>query len=137
MILAAGCGEDSEQLSTEELVSRGDAICKQGQERFVEIQEEPPANATEAGEQASELVEVASDELDELRNLRPPDEQREAYDAYLEARDTALELLEQGRDAAEDQDAEGYAEAQAKATADQPERLKLAQAVGFQTCSKT
>lgn len=135
-MLGAGCGEDTEQLSAEELVSRGDEICKQGEERFAEIQQEPPANPTEAREQTEELVEVARDELNELRNLRPPDELREPYDDYLEARGSALELLEQGRDAAEGKDAEGYAEAQAQAAADQPKRSKLAQAVGFEVCSK-
>jgi ElaB/YqjD/DUF883 family membrane-anchored ribosome-binding protein len=133
--LLAGCGEEAEQVSGEELVSRGDDLCREGQESFSQIQEHPPANAKEAQSQTEELVEVATDELNALRNLRPPDELREAYDRYLEARGSALESLEAGRDAAEDQDTEAYAEAQAEITADQPQRLKLAQAVGFQVCS--
>ena len=134
-LLASACGEETEKLSAEQLISRGDEICKRGQERFAEVQQEPPANATEAREQTDELVEVANDELDELRDLRPPDELGDAYDAYLQARGSALELLEQGRDAAEDKDADAYDEAQIEAAADQPERLKLARAVGFKVCS--
>ena len=132
----AACGEDTEQLSGDQLISRGDELCRDGRERFAEIQRHPPANATEAAEQTEELVEVATDELNGLRDLRPPEELREAYELYLEARGRALERLEEGRDAAKDQDARAYAEAQAELTADQVERLRLARAVGFQVCSK-
>lgn len=136
-ILAAGCGDDgAEQLSAEELVSRGDEICAEGAERFAEVQEQPPANASEALAQTEELVDVATGELDDLRGLRPPEELREPYDAYLAARARALELLERGRDAAEDRDADAYAKAQEEVTADQPDRLRLARAVGFKRCSR-
>ena len=67
-----------------------------------------------AAEQTDELVEVATDELNELREIRPPDELREPYDRYLAARGRALELLEQGQDAAADKDADAYVEAQAE-----------------------
>jgi hypothetical protein len=133
--LAAGCGEDADQVSAEELVSRGDALCREGKARFDQVQATPPANAFEAEQQTDELVQIASDELNELRMMRPPDELREPYDAYLEARGRALELLEQGRDAAEGQDSAGYAKAQAEAAVAQAERLRLAKAVGFKECS--
>lgn len=134
--LSAGCGSDTEQVSAEELISRGDAICAEGRKSFDQVQAQAPANAAAAADQTDELVEIATDELNELRNIRPPDELRESYDSYLEARGRALELLERGRDAAEDKDAEAYGKAQANAAAEQPERLKLARAVGFKTCSK-
>ena len=140
MLVAASaltaCGDDSEQVTAPELISKGDAICAKGIERFGEIQAEPPANPNEAADQTNELVDAATDELNDLRKLRPPDELGDKYESYLQARSRALELLEEGRDAAEDRDAEGYAAAQTEVTAQQPERLKLAQAVGFKTCSK-
>jgi hypothetical protein len=135
---AAGCGGggDTEQVSAEELVTRGDQICSEGRKRFDEVQAESPSSASAAAEQTGELAQIAGDELDELREIRPPDELSEPYDDYLEARGRALELLEQGRDAAEDKDADAYEAAQAKAAAEQDERLKLARAVGFEQCSK-
>jgi ElaB/YqjD/DUF883 family membrane-anchored ribosome-binding protein len=133
--LAAGCGEDADQVTAEELISRGDALCREGKARFDQVQATPPANAFEAEKQTDELVEIASDELNELRMMRPPDELREAYDSYLEARGRAVELLEQGRDAAENQDSAAYAKAQAEAAVAQAERLRLAKAVGFKVCS--
>jgi hypothetical protein len=130
------CGDDAEQLTAPELVSKGDAICAEGIERFAEIQADAPANPNEAAEQTDELVDAATDELNDLRNLRAPEELADTYESYLQSRGRALDLLEEGRDAAEDRDAEAYAAAQTEVTADQPERLKLAQAVGFKTCSK-
>lgn len=123
-------------MTAPELISKGDAICAKGIERFADIQAEPPANPNEAAEQTNDLVDAATDELNDLRKLRPPEEFADKYESYLRARNRALELLEEGRDAAEDLDADAYAAAQTEVTADQPERLKLAQAVGFKTCSK-
>lgn len=135
-LAAAGCGSDTEQVSAEELVQRGDEICVEGRKEFAEIQSEAPPNASAAADQTDALVEIATDELNELREIRPPAELQDKYDAYLAARGKALELLEEGRDAADDKDADAYGRAQAEAAAAQPERLKLAKAVGFQQCSK-
>jgi hypothetical protein len=132
----AGCGDGAEQVSAEELVSRGDEICAQGRERFDEVQSQSLPNASAAAEQTAQLVDIATDELNELRDIRPPEDLRERYDRYLEARGRALELLEQGQEAAEEKDADAYVKAQAEAAAAQPERLKLARAVGFRECSK-
>jgi hypothetical protein len=136
VLALVACGDGAEQVSAEELLSRGDEICAEGRKRFDEAQSRQPSNPAAAVEQTAELVEIATDELNELREIRPPDELREPYDRYLEARGRALELLEQGQEAAEEKDADAYVEAQADAAAAQPERLKLARAVGFKECSK-
>ena len=85
-----------------------------GIERFGEIQSEPPSNAVEAEKQTAELVDVASDELNDLRELRPPDELQDSYEAYLASRTRALDQLERGRDAAADRDTDAYVAAQAE-----------------------
>ena len=133
---AAGCGDDSEQLDAAELASQGDELCRQGQERFAKVQDSELVNAKDAVQQTGELLDVASDELDELRSLQPPDELRADYDAYLAARAAALELLEKGRDAAAERDAAGYSKAQSEVEAGAAERRRLAQAVGFEICSQ-
>jgi hypothetical protein len=136
LLAAAGCGEDADRVSAEELISRGDAICAEGQERFAELQADAPSTAAVAAEQAEALLAVATDSLNELRTIRPPEELQDRYEAYLDARTRALELLEEGRDAAEDKDAGAYGAAQAKAADEQRDRLRLARAVGFEVCSK-
>jgi hypothetical protein len=135
-MLGACSGDDgTEQLDAQELVGRGDELCREGQNRFVEIQAEPPSNAKEATDQTDELVDVERGELDELRALEPPEELRAGYEAYLNARAAALEKLEEGRDAADSRDAGAYAAAQAELSAGADKRRKLAAAVGFQVCS--
>jgi hypothetical protein len=135
-LLAAGCGEGPEEVSAQELVAKGDEICRLGQARFTEIQGNPPANAAEAVDQTELLIQESEDELIALRELEPPDELRAAYDRYLEARGRVLEFLRRGRDAAETQDSQAYLEAQAGVAKRAAQRQQLAQAVGFQVCSK-
>jgi ElaB/YqjD/DUF883 family membrane-anchored ribosome-binding protein len=129
------CGSESEQLNAQDLLSRADELCREGQERFAQIQEEAPANSKDAQEQTDELVGVAEDELNELRSLRPPPELQAGYDEYLAARGRALELMEEGRDAAEDRDAAAYGKAQVEVAAEAGKRRKLAAAVGLKACS--
>jgi hypothetical protein len=135
VVAAAGCGGD-EQLSAEELVERGDQLCRQGQEQFADVQAKPPANAGAALEQTEELLGVAEEELAELQDLEPPDELRSAYENYLDSRARAIDFLEKGRAAAEDRDGDGYGAAQAGVAAEAEERERLARAVGFEACSR-
>jgi len=135
-LLTAGCGEGPEQVSAQQLVSKGDEICQVGQQRFSDIQGNPPANASEAVDQTELLIQESEDELTALRELEPPDELRDSYDRYLEARGRVLEFLRRGRDAAETQDSQAYLEAQAGVAKRAAQRQQLARVVGFQVCSK-
>ena len=132
----AGCGDDGpQQVSAEELVAEADAVCTEGRERFTAIQSEPLRNANDAENQTRELIESADDELNELRDLVPPDELQEAYNAYLEARIRVIEVFRQGLDAAEQDDDQAYVDAQTRAAAGAAKRQELARAVGFSVCS--
>jgi hypothetical protein len=135
IISLAGCG-DSGPLDPDELVSRGDELCREGQERFIKIQATPPATSVEAAGQTEELIEVSETELDDLEELEPPAELEEAYERYLDARREAIELLKRGRKAAERQDGRAYARAQARSLREAGERRRLARAVGFEACSQ-
>lgn len=130
-----GCGDGAEDVTAEELASRADEICRQGQERFAEVQSDPPANAAEATELTDQLIEVSEDVLNELRDLRPPEDLETAYTGYLEVRGRALEFFRRGRDAAAAQDAKAYAAAQQEVAASAAKRRRLAEAVGFEDCS--
>jgi hypothetical protein len=135
-VAVAGCGGGSEEVSAEELVQEGDEVCGKVQERFAEIQAEPPASATEGAEQAGELLGVADDAQAELREIEPPEELRDRYDAYLDARESVSDALERGKQAAEDQDGEAYGKAQEEAVGGAPERRRLARELGFGVCSQ-
>lgn len=137
VLAAAGCGGGGgEPLTTQQLIAQGDELCKQGRERFAQIQSQPPANASDAVDQTEQLIDSANEELDGLRALKPPAERSNAYSQYLDAKQEALDLLNEGRDAADRQDAKRYADLQSKVAAAAPERRRLAEQIGFQVCSK-
>jgi len=138
----AGCGplgddgEGGAALTEEEFAARGDEICRAAQEQVAEVQRDPPASREDSIRFTEELIAVFEDEIAELEALEPPDDRGEAFDRYMEARRETVELLEQGRDAAEENDAEGYADAQAEVAAGQVERAELAQEAGLSGCSR-
>jgi hypothetical protein len=126
----------ADELSSEEFLSRGDEICTEAHDAFKDLQGEAPTTAAEAAELTGKLIDISEDEVDEIRDLDRPSDLDDEVDSYLAAREDGIELLGDGREAAEDQDAGAYASAQAQVAADQLKRLKLAQAVGFTECSR-
>jgi hypothetical protein len=134
-VLISACG-GSDSLSGEDFISQADKVCRQNQQQFDRIQRKPPRTAAQAETQAAALVGVAQDALDELRDLTPPEDARDAYDRYLASRERALGFLEDGRDAAAGNDPKAYAAAKRKAAAEQATRLQLARAVGLRVCSR-
>ena len=105
-------------------------------ERSPRSQARAPASAKAAAGQTDELVQIATGELDELRESAHRTSCARDTTPTSTAQGLALELLERGRAAAEEEDAGPIGKAQARAAAEQPERLKLARAVGFKQCSK-
>jgi hypothetical protein len=133
---SAGCGGGPQQVSASELVQKGDAVCRDLQGQFAELQAEPPANAPDAAEQSDRLLDAADDAQSKLRDLEPPEDIRADYDQYLDTRQQVSDFLKQGEDAASEQDGAGYGQAQQEASAGAPERQKLASGLGFKVCSQ-
>lgn len=137
----AGCGSfgdddgDNAAPSEDEFVARGDEICRTAQREVAEVQRDPPTSRQESVRFAESLIAIFEDEIAQLAALDPPDDAGAAFDRYLDAREEAIALLEEGRQSAAENDAEGYAEAQAEVAAGQVERAERAQEVGFGECS--
>jgi len=135
LALTGGCGGGKQQVTAAELVQKGDQICRQEQSGFSQIQAHPPANASDASDQTKALVKTAESADSKLSDLQPPDELKAQLDSYLSARDRAVDQLQKGQDAAENQDSATYGAAQAAVVRSAPERRRLARAVGFKVCS--
>ncbi len=133
---AAGCGGGGkEQISAAELVQKGDAICRDEQTKFRQIQAHPLGNASDAAEQTKQLIQVSENANSGLGDLEPPEAQRASLDSYLSARDRAIDQMKAGQDAAENQDSKAYAAAQAAVVHTAPQRRRLAVSLGFRVCS--
>ena len=124
------------ELAGGELVARGDEICREAHEAFVDLQRSPPGTAGDAAELTGRLIDVAEDEADELRALNGQPEFEAEVDEYLEARATGIDALRAGRQAAEDRDAQAYADSQADLAASQRDRHRIARQIGFAVCSR-
>jgi hypothetical protein len=134
-LLAACGGSDPELVTKEELVTRADEACTEAQRRFAEIQAEPPSGAQEAAEQTDDLAGALGEELDELEGMEAPAELQPAYERYVAAVAQARDLVEDGADAAEDQDSRGYGKLQSDLAAGKLKRRGLAAKLGFRKCS--
>jgi hypothetical protein len=140
----AGCGGGNGdttsvaegQLSKSELVDQGDAICKEASDQFAQARKDLPTTAEESATFTERLIEITETEVSQLRALDAPASLEPAMKRYLAALEANIATLREGLAAAQQNDATGYAEAQAKAVEGQVERLRLAQAVGFRTCSR-
>ncbi len=136
VVAASGCGDGSQRLSREELIARGDALCREAEHSFARIQAQPPRSAKEAADQTGELIDVSKDEVDGLRRLDPPDDLKPALERYIAARRAVIDVFERGRDAADNQDARAYRAAQKQVKSGEAARYRLARAVGFADCSR-
>jgi len=125
-----------EELSRGELIVRADQICAEANDAFADQQEKPPQTPEQAAELTDHLVGIAEDESEEIADLERPPEIEAELIAYLEARRVGIELLKEGRAAAEEGDAAAYESAQAALDRTQPERWRIAREIGFSECSR-
>jgi hypothetical protein len=141
----AGCGpfgddDDADggggTLTAEQFAHQGDEICASSQGQVAEVQRHPPTSRQESVRFAGSLIEIFDEEVARLTELDPPENRQIAFDRYLDAREEAIGLLERGRQAAEENDPRGYADAQAEVASGQVERAELAREAGLTGCSR-
>jgi hypothetical protein len=125
-----------EPLTKQELIAKGDAICRQARTQFEQLQQNPPTTPQGAATLTQKLIDISESELSELRDLNPPAALKSSLDDYVGALDKNISVLKKGLKAAQQNDATGYAKAQAETVSEQVKRLQLARAVGFRECSR-
>jgi hypothetical protein len=121
--------------SAAEFLAQGDELCKKAHEEFLEIQGSAPRTAADAEEQVEALIDVAEEERDAIADLDPPASLDDDVSAYLKDRDEGIEVLQEGLEAARDDDPHAYEEAQARLASQQAKRQAAARGVGFSECS--
>ena len=119
-----------------ELIARGDEICREAHQAFLDLQRRPPGTASEAADLAGRLADIAAEEADELQGLNGPAELEAAIDEYAAAREEGIAALRAGQKAASERDAAAYAANQAELADGQRERHLIARRIGFAVCSR-
>jgi hypothetical protein len=99
-----GGGGGGEPLSKAEFISKADAICKEAEQK-IESQPDPQELGDLVG-LAESSKKVTEDSLSDLRELEPPAEVRRDYETALQTLEGQLELLDDLKSGAEDEDAE-------------------------------
>ena len=97
-LAVAGCGDDDKEALTEEaFLEQGNAICAAGNERIdAQFEEQFPTEESFQDEEAlADFKDVLEDDIDgqidDLRDLEPPEELADDVEAMLDTADAALE----------------------------------------------
>lgn len=134
-VTLASCG-GGDSATPEQFRADANKVCRDLERNLDRIQRRLPQTADQAEEQASAIVDVSQQALDNLRKVDAPEELSEAYDRYLNARERAIGFAEDSRDAAADNDADAYARGKRRLAAGQPERRREALQLGLDACSR-
>jgi hypothetical protein len=126
----------TEEVSRGELIVRADQICAEANRVFAEQQEKPPQTPEQATELTDNLIGIAEDESKRIAELQGPADVDAEIAAYLEARERGIDLLREGREAAEEGNSDAYEQAQLELERTQPERRAMAREIGFSECSR-
>jgi hypothetical protein len=78
LLATAGCGGESKQ----DVISRGDEICREANGRLAELEE--PESISGLPDYAREARPIVDGAVDDLKGLDPPGEDREAFDRFIE-----------------------------------------------------
>ena len=132
---ASACGDDDEPSGPEDFTAQADAICEE-----VNRESPPP---TEAPRDAEEAIELETGEIEirqgldaRLRELQPPQDLQATFDEYNSQTAEVIELGEQARQAAEDNDEESYAEVGQERLEVLQAREQTAAELGFEVCGR-
>ncbi len=133
--LLASCG-GGDSATPDQFRADANKVCRDLERNLDRIQRRLPQTADQAEEQASAIVDVSQQALDNLRKVDAPGELSGTYDRYLKARERAIGFAEDSRDAAADNDADGYARGKRHLAAGQPQRRREALQLGLGACSR-
>ncbi len=131
-LLAAACGGDDGGLSREELISQGDAICEEYDQRTQEIP--PPQSLDDVEGYAGETRSVIREGLDELKELQPPEELADDYNRWISQSEENLGLLDELEEAAAAGDEARTQELLTEAQEASARTDRLAADMGFEEC---
>jgi hypothetical protein len=125
----AGCGGG---LSEDELVSKGDAICKRVND---EIAKQPdPQTAEDLKGLADKTVQISDPAIKDMEELEPPGELEKDFDAFVASLKKQRDLTKEIGDAAAAGDTAKIQQVGADAQKAQQEYRRLAGEIGFKEC---
>ncbi|HEV7770418.1 MAG TPA: serine/threonine-protein kinase [Solirubrobacterales bacterium] len=123
-----------ETLGKAQLIAKADAICAEGQRRYMEVRDLESEYSADIP-YAEALARNARQRLRKLRELMPPPRLVDAYDKYVEAQKRVYATDKQALAAARNGDAAGVEAARDQRDSEDVLREGLAGEIGFKVCS--
>ncbi len=134
-LVAAGCmgGDGDDRLSEEEYLREADAICASYDERLNSLPE--PTNLTGLERVAGQALALASEGVERLRALKPPEELQAQVDEWIERNEENVRKIRELREAAAQKQAQRVQELASAAADNEDEADALAKEIGLRACA--
>jgi hypothetical protein len=136
ILLVAGCGSAShgQRLTREQFAAKADAICTKYKQKADALSR--PATLSELGDLSDQVLALLGDARRELRRLRPPQNEEETANAWLDEFDVNIDDVEKIRDAARKNDKAAVQQASEPALRHNQRFNELATQLGMTACNK-
>jgi hypothetical protein len=121
-------------LTRPELIAKADAICADSKETYLGVFSQASEESPDVP-YSQVLVGISTRAMGRLEELDPPPSLAKEYGEYLQAQKRVRDYDRRALDAAKAEDSGAYLEARGKRDAEQAERERLAQEIGFEVCS--
>jgi hypothetical protein len=133
--LLSGCGgdDDGDRLSAEEFRTQANAICAEYNQKVTDLGE--PPSPEEIPGYVDSVIPVVEDGLAELRDLNPPAELEEDYNAMLDEVAKAIPAARALGEAAADQDVTALQEAIEEGQRADEAADQIARRLGLDRCA--
>ena len=129
LLLVAGCGGG---LSKDELVAKGDAICKRVNTRMAK--EPDPKSAADLERLAKRTVAISDPAIKDMEALEPPDELEKDFDKFVASLKKQRDLTKKIGEAAGAGETAKIESIAGEAQKAQGEYRKLSDKIGFKEC---
>jgi hypothetical protein len=134
LALVAGCGGGGERLTRAEYASKADAICGKYNRQTKALQN--PTTLKELANVADATLPILDNAIEELRALKPPEDEQETADEWLAEVDKLRADLAEIRDKAKANDRQGVQAVVPKANEHNERSNELATRLGMTVCNE-
>jgi hypothetical protein len=134
LLLTACGGGGGKRLAKGEYASKADAICAKGNQQTNALQ--TPSNLSELADVADKTIPILDNAIRDLRKLRPPANEQDTVDQWLDEVEKLRDDLEEIRDKAKDKDMQGIQTVAATAQEHNRRSNELATELGMKVCNR-
>jgi hypothetical protein len=135
LLALSACGGDGERLSKSEFVTRANAICAKYDKQIEPLQQNVGNSEEAIANTLDRIIPIVEREGNELKTLKPPEDDQETFDAWIEEGFRAIETSRHLRDALREGDESTYTRLVSELTAAETANDRRARALDLEVCA--